>query len=148
MPEEKPKEVKLTVGQLLEMHRQLESNLQLLRAQEAELQNSLIEIAATIDAIKELKEAKKAVLATIGSGCYINVSADVKEVTMHIGQNIFLKKKPNEAIKILESRQKQISKNIEELRKEIARISNELNSIRKIVADVSRKQAGKDVQSA
>jgi prefoldin alpha subunit len=63
----------------------------------------IIEMEALKDALVNLgKEGKKEILANIGKGVFAQAEMKSKEVLVNIGNNIVLKKTPEETKKIIE----------------------------------------------
>jgi len=96
-----------------------------IRQQVQAMQSSLLEMASTIEALQNIGNAKKDTLVPIGAGVFLSCpKPDADRVVVSVGSGIMMEKKPEEAIKILESRQKKLSDAMNEAQKELARIVN------------------------
>ena len=104
-----------------------------IRQQMQEMQDSLVNIGGAIDAIQGLKKAKGDTLVPIGAGAYISCpKPDPDAITMSVGANIMVKKKPEDAVKLLQDRQKKITDTM-------GAAQQDLQQIVKIIDDLTRQ---------
>jgi len=101
-----------------------------IRQQMQQMQSSLIEIGGAIDAINGLKKAKGNTLVPLGAGAFISCpKPDSEHVTLSIGANIMIQKKPDEAIKYLQERQKKIADAVESAQGDLQEIIKAINAM-------------------
>ena len=99
---------------------QLEQQLQLIEQSLIEMQN----LSSSLDELE--KTDKKEILANIGRGIYIPAEIKDKNLTVEVGNKVFVKKSIPETKEIIEDQiqrlgsvRKQISNKIEDLRQEV-----------------------------
>ena len=81
-----------------------------IRNQIQQMEATILEISAAVDTIQNLKKAKADALVPVGAGVFISCpKPDPDRVVLNIGANVMVSKKPEEAVKLLEERQKKIS---------------------------------------
>ena len=111
---------------------QLEQQLQLVEQSLIEMQN----LSSSLDELE--KTDKKEILANIGRGIYIPAEIKDKNLTVEVGNKIFVKKSIPETKKIIEDQveklgsvREQISDRIEDLRQEVNQLmKSEKNEIK------------------
>ncbi len=100
------------------------------RQQMQEMQNSIINIGGAIDAIQNLKKAKGDTLVPVGAGVFISCpKPDTEFVTLGIGGNLMVKKKPEEALKILQERQKKIADSMNSAQQDLQVIARSIEEL-------------------
>jgi prefoldin alpha subunit len=81
-----------------------------IRQQIQALQGSVVEISAAMEALQNIKKAKGDTLVPVGAGVFFSCpKPDQDRVVMNIGAGIMVNRKPEEALRILEERQKKLS---------------------------------------
>ncbi|MCX8197652.1 MAG: prefoldin subunit alpha [Candidatus Micrarchaeota archaeon] len=94
-----------------------------IRQQMLQMQQTILEVGAAIEALANLKKAKGETLVPIGAGTYIFCSKpDYDRVLVNIGANLLAPKKPEEALKILEERQKKLTEAMQEAQKDLQQV--------------------------
>ena len=94
--------------------RVLESTYNELTSRQGILERALIENRAALDAIKSLADSKAGeVLTQIGGGAMLrSPPPDVERVLVGVGANVVLEKPREEALAIIEERQKEVERSI------------------------------------
>jgi len=91
---------------------------EVIRQQIQQMQRNILEISSAVDALNNLKKAKSDTLVPIGAGVLISCPKPASDrVIIDIGANIMVEKKPEEAVKMLQDRQKKIMAAVEESQK-------------------------------
>ena len=81
-----------------------------IRQQIQSMQSSIVEISSAIEAIRNLKKMKGDALVPLGAGAFMSCAKpNPEKVVLSIGANVMASKTPEEAIKVLEERQKKLS---------------------------------------
>jgi len=94
-----------------------------IRQQVQQMQSDLMELAGTMDALQNLKKAKGDTLVPLGSGIYISCpKPDADKVVVNIGSNVMVQKKPEEAVKMLQERQKKMIDAINSAQGDLAQV--------------------------
>jgi len=75
------------------------------------MQAGMVEVGGAMEILKNLKKATKGEsLLPVGAGVYLSYSKpDIGRVLVNAGANVIVEKKPEDAIKMLEERQKSIA---------------------------------------
>jgi prefoldin alpha subunit len=114
-----------------------------IRQQMQQMEATMLEMSASIDAVQNLKKAKADTLVPVGSGVYISCpKPDPEKVVVNIGASIMVTKKPEEAVKILEERQKKVSEAIAAAQEdlgEVVRAIEELTQRASVLASAEGK---------
>ena len=124
-------ELQKTLNQLETGRRQLES----IAKQSQMVENALLEINATIQALNALDEVKEGtgILVSMGANTFVKASLTDKEnILVGIGAGFSAEKKRGDAIKSLESRKDEMSRALESMRRMASEIESkllELNAI-------------------
>ncbi|MFA6490084.1 MAG: prefoldin subunit alpha [Candidatus Micrarchaeia archaeon] len=101
-----------------------------IRQQMQEMQNALAGIGGAIDAVTSLKKAKGDTLVPVGAGVFVSCpKPDPEEVTMSIGGNLMVKKKPEEAVKLLQEKQKKIVETMNSAQEDLQEIVRAIESL-------------------
>lgn len=101
-----------------------------LRSQMAELQSAVFDIASAIEAVSNLKKAKNDALVPVGAGVYISCPKPSQDhVVVSIGASIMVNKKPEEAVKMLEERQKRLNESINGMQNELAAVVRAIDDL-------------------
>jgi len=94
-----------------------------IRQQMGQMQQTVIEIGSAIEAITNLKKAKGDTLVPIGAGVFVSCpKPDPDRVLINIGANLMVNKKPEDAVKMLEDRQKKVREAMQEAQNELQQI--------------------------
>lgn len=103
---------------------------EIFRQQIQQMQKNMLEISGAVDAINNLKKAKGDTLVPIGAGILISCPKPSSDhVLVDIGANIIVEKKPDEAVKILQERQKKIMGAVEETQKGLSEVVKVIESL-------------------
>ncbi|RLE80690.1 MAG: prefoldin subunit alpha [Thermoprotei archaeon] len=119
---------------LEELARQLEERLKLLET----LYN---ELTTTISVVEEIgkMDSERDTLVPIGSSVYVFARIkEVDKVLLGVGANVFLEKKPEEAVEHLMVRRNEVVKELGNLRNQLSSVLGELEKIRGILQSLSR----------
>lgn len=108
-----------------------------IRQQMQAMQNAILEVGSAIEAIEGLKKAKGDTLVPIGAGVFMSCpKPDPENVVLSIGAGMLVRKKAEEALKLLNDRQKRMSdalgasqQNLEDVVKNIERLSAQAGAI-------------------
>ena len=101
-----------------------------IRQQMQEMQNALTGIGGAIDAMTNLKKAKGDTLVPVGAGVFVSCpKPDPEYVTISIGANLMVKKKPEEAIKLLQEKQKKIAETINSAQEDLQQIVRSIEDL-------------------
>ena len=101
-----------------------------IRQQMQEMQNALAGIGGAIDAVSSLKKAKGDALVPVGAGVFVSCpKPDPEEVTVSIGGNLMVKKKPEEAVKLLQEKQKKIAETMNSAQEDLQQIVRTIESL-------------------
>jgi len=88
-----------------------------------QMQQTVIEIGSAMEAITNLKKAKGDTLVPIGAGVFVSCpKPDPDRVLINIGANLMVNKKPEDAVKMLEDRQKKVREAMQEAQNELQQI--------------------------
>jgi len=94
-----------------------------IRQQMGQMQQTVIEIGSAMEAITNLKKAKGDTLVPIGAGVFVSCpKPDPDRVLINIGANLMVNKKPEDAVKMLEDRQKKVREAMQEAQNELQQI--------------------------
>ncbi|MEM5778419.1 MAG: prefoldin subunit alpha [Candidatus Aenigmatarchaeota archaeon] len=109
----------------------LEANLKLLQERSEIINEKIEEMQKTKLALEELKQIKlKKALIPLGSGNFIlGIIENTENVIVGIGSSVAIKKKREDALKILESNLKELEESSNEITEQIAKIALELEKI-------------------
>jgi len=103
-----------------------------IRQQMQNMQASMVEITGAMEAIRNLKKANKDVLVPVGAGAYLSCpKPDTERVVVGIGANIMVQKKPEDALKLMEERQKLLGNSINAAQQDLEMVVNEIDSLSK-----------------
>lgn len=101
-----------------------------IRQQLQVMQSNALEIGSAIEAIQNLRKASKDVLVPIGAGAYISCpKPDPEKVVIGIGANVLVNKKPEEAVKLLEARQKTINDAANAAQRDLEQVINQIDGL-------------------
>jgi len=101
-----------------------------IRQQIQVLQANAVEIGAALQAIENLGRATKDVLVPLGAGAYLSCpKPDQEKVIISIGANVLVNKKPEEALKILQERQKKVTEAIEQAQKDLEGVTSQIDQL-------------------
>lgn len=117
-----------------------------IRQQMQEMQATIVNIGGAIDAIQNLKKAKGDVLVPVGAGVFISCpKPDQEKVIISVGAGVMVKKKPEDAIKILEERQNKIAETMASAQKDLEEIMRSIESLRQEAERLGLEE-GQDVR--
>lgn len=118
-----------------------------IKQQIQQMQGNLLEIGGTIEAIKNLKKAKGDTLVPIGSGVLISCpKPDPEKVIISIGANVMLHKKPEDAIKMLEERQKSVMQAINIAQGDLGEVVKAIDSLTNRASLIAAQEERKNVR--
>lgn len=101
-----------------------------IRQQMQAMQASVVEMGSAIEAIRNIKKASKDVLVPVGAGTFISCpKPDPEKVVISIGANVLVNKKPEEAVKLLEERQKKVSESIGAAQQDMEAVIREIDEL-------------------
>lgn len=101
-----------------------------IRSQMQQMQANVIEIGGAMEAIRNVKKATKDVLIPVGAGAYLSCpKPDPEKVVVSIGANVLVNKKPEEAIKLLEERQKTVGDAVVVAQQDLEAVIKEMDEL-------------------
>jgi len=119
-----------------------------IRTQMQQMQSNVIEIGGALEAIKNVKKASKDVLVPIGAGTYLSCpKPDSEKVVINIGANVMLSKKPEEAVKLLEERQKIVGDAVVAAQQDLEQVIKEMDELSHR-ANLLASGAGRNVRAS
>lgn len=135
------KEIEQLIAEISILEQTVESIRQRLTITEA----TYNEYRQTYDTLNSLKNEKPNVeaLVAIGSGSYIKcIIVDVENVLLNIGSNVYVEKKVDDAMKIVEERANNILKLRDSLQQQLVNVATRLEEARRRLAELSRSMEG------
>jgi len=135
------KEIEQLIAEISILEQTAESIRQRLTITEA----TYNEYRQTYDTLNSLKNEKPNVeaLVAIGSGSYIKcIIVDVENVLLNIGSNVYVEKKVDDAMKIVEERANNILKLRDSLQQQLVNVATRLEEARRRLAELSRSMEG------
>ena len=119
-----------------------------IRNQIQQMEATILEISAAVDAIQNLKKAKADALVPVGAGVFISCpKPDPDRVVLNIGANVMVSKKPEEAVKLLEERQKKISDAIGSAQEDMGEVIRAIDELSQRASSIAAAE-GKNVRPA
>ncbi len=119
-----------------------------IRTQIQQMEATILEISAAVDAITNLKKAKSDTLVPVGAGVFISCpKPDPDKVVLNIGANVMVSKKPEEAVKLLEERQKKISDAISNAQEDMGEVIKAIDDLSSRASGIAASE-GKNVRPA
>jgi prefoldin alpha subunit len=107
-----------------------QSNGEAIRQQIQSMQANIMEIGSAIEAVKNLKKMKGDTLIPLGSGTFISCpKPNPEKVVISIGANLMVQKSPEEAVRILEERQKKISDAMGAAQQDLGRVIQAIEAL-------------------
>ena len=101
-----------------------------IRQQIQAMQSNIMEIGAAMDAVKNLPKVKGDTLVPIGAGVFMSCpKPDAEKVIMSIGAGIMVQKKPEDALKLLEDRQKKMTDAINAAQGDLSEVANAMEQL-------------------
>ncbi len=99
--------------------------------EKAEVDETLMKLRISLDAIKVLKSKEKGarMFVPVGSSAFVPVSLESKSVLVGIGANIAISVEPEEAERILRERMQNIEKMSREFNQAIVEMRKEIDSL-------------------
>lgn len=117
-----------------------------IRSQMQQMEASILEISAAVDAIQNLKKAKSDTLVPVGAGVFISCpKPDSDKVVINIGASVMVSKKPEEAVKMLEERQKKISDAIGSAQEDMGEVIKAIDELTQRASGIAAAE-GKNVR--
>ena len=98
--------------------------------------NEMLELKASLDEIG--KEENKDILANIGKKIFIPVEIKTKELIVEVGKGHYVKKTPEETIKIVES---QLDRLMEGKTQIVGRLDELQNEMQSLIKEIEKEQA-------
>ncbi|MCS7112777.1 MAG: prefoldin subunit alpha [Nitrososphaerota archaeon] len=96
----------------------------------------------TLNSLRSEKPNTEALIA-IGSGSYIKcVIVDVESVLLNMGSNVYVEKKVDDAMKIIEERANSILKLRDSLQQQLVNVATRLEEARRRLAELGRSMEG------
>ena len=81
-----------------------------IRQQMQQMEATALEISSAVDAMQNIRKAKGDTLVPVGAGVFLSCpKPDSERVVINIGANVMVQKKPEEAVRMLEDRKKQVT---------------------------------------
>ena len=103
-----------------------------IRQQMQNMQGSMVEITGAMEAIRNLKKASRDLLVPIGAGAFLSCpKPDTEKVVVGIGANIMVQKKPEDALQLMEERQKMLTNSINAAQQDLEMVVNEIDNLSK-----------------
>jgi len=95
------------------------------------VEHMLIDTERTLSVLKELKDNKnKEIMVNLGSGVYVNAKLENKEkLKFSVGAEVFVEKDLKEITKTIEEKKKNLAKNLKELQNLEIQTQNNLNQL-------------------
>ncbi|VVC01854.1 Prefoldin subunit alpha [uncultured archaeon] len=117
-----------------------------IRTQMQQMEATILEIGAAVDAIQNLKKAKADALVPVGAGVFISCpKPDPDKVVLNIGANVMVSKKPEEAVKLLEERQRKISDAISAAQEDMGELIRAIDELSQRASGIAAAE-GKNVR--
>jgi len=105
----------------------LESRLESFAKQRDLLVQRMIELESTIESIKELGKTKDEVLFPLGSSAYTFGKTTSGKMIVEVGAGVALEETPEEAMKILEDRKKEVEDVLKNIQNQMIDVVNKLD---------------------
>ena len=101
-----------------------------IKQQMQQMQNAIIDNASAIEAVQSLGKAKGDVLVPIGGGAFLSCpKPDTSRVVINIGAGVMVSRKPEDAARLLEDRQKKITEAMTAAQKDIAEVVRAMDAL-------------------
>lgn len=145
------KEVKVTPEQLLNIYQNQRAQLDLLRQEQAYLQNILRDITSAVDALTELKKAgkKEQILVNLGGGAYIDAEVlSTSKVKANIGGGVIEKMSIVKVLEALRKRRQENVKRLETIAKDEALLIQNIETMEQTLARIQQQAKQKPEPSA
>jgi prefoldin alpha subunit len=118
--------------QKLMLYQIMGQRLEQINEQARALEQSLLEVETTRQALEGLKGVKEGndVLVPLGSGCYTyGKASDSKKLLCDLGAGIMADKSPQEALKVIDEKRAEIDRFSDGLQKEARSVVNRMNEL-------------------
>jgi prefoldin alpha subunit len=132
MPELTEEEREELESSLLELNRG-GALIEALSKQVALLNASLSELSFTMEAIEKLRGAPEGaeILTPIGSGSFVRAKLmPLEKVLTGVGADVVVERTPEEALKFLEEKSSEVGKAVQDLRAEMAKLTQRMEALR------------------
>jgi len=118
------------------------------RQQLRQMEATILEIRAAIDAIQNIKNAKADTLVPVGAGVYLSCpKPNPEKVVVNIGASVLVQKTPEEAVKILQERTRQVSEAISAAQEDLGEVVTAIESLSQRASSIAAEE-GKNVRPA
>jgi len=119
-----------------------------IRQQLRQMEATILEIRAAIDAIQNIKNAKADTLVPVGAGVYLSCpKPNPEKVVVNIGASVLVQKTPEEAVKILQERTRQVSEAISAAQEDLGEVVKAIESLSQRASSIAAEE-GKNVRPA
>ena len=128
-----------------ELQVQLETG-EAIRQQIQSMQSNIVEISSAIEAIRNLKKMKGDALVPLGAGVFISCpKPNPDKVVLSIGASVMASKSPEEAIKVLEERQKKLSDAMGSAQEDLGKVIQTIEGLTQRASALAGEE-GRDVR--
>jgi prefoldin alpha subunit len=101
-----------------------------IRNQMQSIQSAMGEVAGAIESINGIKAAKGDTLVPVGAGVFLSCpKPDATKVVVSVGAGMLVPKKPEEAVKLLEERQKRMSEALAGAQESLNQVVKEIEKL-------------------
>ena len=120
-----------------------------IRQQIQSMQASMVDVGGATEAIRNLKKATKDMLVPVGAGAYLSCpKPDTDRVVVGIGANVLVQKKPEEALALMEERQKSLGNAIRTAQEDLEQVIVEIDELSKQASALAAAGAGQNVRAS
>ena len=113
-----------------------------IRQQIQAMQANILEIGSAMEAVRNLKKMKGDALLPLGGGVFISCpKPNPDKVVLAIGANVMVNKTPDEAVKLLEERQKKISDAIGTAQQDLGRVIASIEELNQRASALAGEEA-------
>ena len=117
-----------------------------IRQQIQSMQSNIVEISSAIEAIRNLKKMKGDALVPLGAGVFISCpKPNPDKVVLSIGASVMASKSPEEAIKVLEERQKKLSDAMGSAQEDLGKVIQTIEGLTQRASALAGEE-GRDVR--
>jgi len=113
------------------LYQLLQYNLEQMKQQYNTLNNQLVEIEGTMNAVSDIEKAEsRDVLVPIGSGAYAYAKlSDNKNLLFNVGANVMIKKDTASIKELLEKKKSEVIRLMEETEKSMNEMAEKINEV-------------------
>ena len=117
-----------------------------IRQQIQSMQSNIVEISSAIEAIRNLKKMEGDALVPLGAGVFISCpKPNPDKVVLSIGASVMASKSPEEAIKVLEERQKKLSDAMGSAQEDLGKVIQTIEGLTQRASALAGEE-GRDVR--